>query len=171
MTKIILIAAIADNNVIGLNNHIPWHIPEDLKHFKAATTGKVVVMGRRTYESIGEKPLPNRKNVVVTHQVTWRSKGVEVAHGVEEAFNLLKNESIIYVIGGAKIYEASLPFAHELCLTKIGLQVAGDTFFPVFDVAYWQESKRLSGQSSSGVIYHIVNYIRRDDLPSCQQIE
>lgn len=161
MTTIILIAAMAENHVIGLNNHIPWHIPEDLEHFKVTTTGKAVVMGRRTYESIGEKPLPNRKNVVVTRQATWCSRGVDVAHSVEEAFNRLKNEPMIYVVGGTKIYEASLPFAHELCLTKVALQVAGDTFFPAFDVACWQETKRFTGQSSCGVTYHIINYIRR----------
>lgn len=139
MTKISLIAAMADNRVIGKDNDMPWHMPADLKHFKQVTLGKPVVMGRRTFESIG-RPLPGRKNVVITRNQDWQHTGVEVVNSPSDALALLANEPEVMVIGGGNIYQQFLPMASFLYLTFIDLQVEGDTQFPDWQtVGEWQE--------------------------------
>lgn len=160
MSKVILIAALAGSRVIGCNNAIPWHLPEDLKHFKEKTLHHAVVMGRKTYESIGNKPLPQRRNIVVTHQTRWQSPSVEVVHSIPAALSLLQDELTLYILGGSSIYEASLAFADELCLTEIELTVEGDRFFPFISLEDWQIANKETHQAKNGLIYYFVNYIR-----------
>lgn len=147
MTKISLIAAMAKGRVIGKDNDMPWHMPADLKHFKSVTLGKPVVMGRKTFESIG-RPLPGRQNVVITRNAEWQHEGVLTAHSTEQALSLLKDASEIMIIGGGHIYEQFLPLASHLYLTFIDLEVAGDTHFPDWnETAQWQEVERQAHDS------------------------
>jgi dihydrofolate reductase len=132
--------AIAENGVIGKNNDLPWHLPEDLKHFKELTLGKNVLMGRKTYESIVArlgKPLPGRTNVVITRQTDFPAPdGVLVFHSVEEATNRLQGQDI-YVIGGSEIYKLALPIATKMYVTHVKGQYDGDACFPEVDWSTW----------------------------------
>lgn len=127
-----LVAAMARHRVIGQNNKMPWHLPADLAHFKKVTLGKPVVMGRKTFESIG-RPLPGRKNIVISRQKNLSIDQVECVESIEQALSVLKNEPEIMIIGGATIYEQTLPMADQLYLTYIDLDCEGDAFFPEFD--------------------------------------
>lgn len=126
------IAALSKNYQIGINNHMPWHIPEDLNYFKTLTTGKTVLMGRKTYESIG-KPLPNRRNIILTHNPAFKADGVEVIHHLDEALSLCKTLDESFIIGGGQIYKAFLPYTDRLYLTLVDLIIEGDTVFPPFE--------------------------------------
>jgi len=145
--RIALIVAMAANRVIGSNGGLPWRIPADLKHFKAKTLGKPIVMGRRTYDSIG-KPLPGRPNIVVTRSDASFPEGVDVARDMDAALTIAERRAReigadeIMIIGGAALYEALLPRADRLYLTEIHEAVAGDTFFPEFDRNAWREVDR-----------------------------
>jgi dihydrofolate reductase len=140
--RVVMVAAVADNGVIGLDGDIPWSLPEDLKHFRATTKGNSVVMGRRTYESIGH-PLPFRSNIVVTRQADWAADGVLVAHSVADAIAMAADfEGDVMVIGGAQVYEAAMPFADVQVLTEVHLSPEGDTHYPDFDRTEWTETKR-----------------------------
>ena len=140
--RVVMVAAVADNGVIGLDGDIPWSLPEDLKHFRATTKGNSVVMGRRTYESIGH-PLPFRSNIVVTRQTDWAADGVLVAHSVADAIAMAADfEGDVMVIGGAQVYEAAMPFADVQVLTEVHLSPEGDTHYPDFDRTEWTETKR-----------------------------
>ncbi len=140
--RVVMVAAVADNGVIGLDGDIPWSLPEDLKHFRATTKGNSVVMGRRTYESIGH-PLPFRSNIVVTRQTDWAADGVLVAHSVADAIAMAADfEGDVMVIGGAQVYEAAMPHADVQVLTEVHLSPEGDTYYPDFDRAEWTETKR-----------------------------
>jgi dihydrofolate reductase len=123
-----LIAACGENQVIGYKNQLPWHLPNDLKHFKKITTGHTIVMGRSTYESIG-RPLPNRKNIVLTHNRAFTAEGITVVHHFDEVIALEE----VMVIGGASVYQQFLPYAEYLYITKIHHAFAGDAFFPDWD--------------------------------------
>ena len=129
MTTISLIAAMAKDRVIGKDNDMPWHMPADLQHFKKVTLGKPVIMGRKTFESIG-RPLPGRKNIVITRNLDWKMDGVEVVNSPENALKLVSDVKEVMVIGGGNIYRQFLPMADTLYLTFIDLDVAGDTQFP-----------------------------------------
>ena len=135
---IILIAAVGANGVIGRDNDLPWRIREDLQHFKQLTLGHTLVMGRKTYDSIG-RPLPRRRTVVVTRQPDWSADGVEVVHDVEDA---LKQTGDLYVAGGGEIYRQALPYADRLELTEVDQSPAGDVTFPSFNRSEWQETAR-----------------------------
>jgi dihydrofolate reductase len=140
--RVVLVAAVAENGVIGKDGDIPWSIREDLKHFRATTTGNTVVMGRRTFESIGH-PLPYRTNVVVTRQRDWSSDGVFVAHSVQEAVELAQGyDGEVMVIGGGHVYAAAMPLADAQVLTEVRLSPEGDTHYPEFDRGEWAEVKR-----------------------------
>ena len=140
--RVVMVAAVADNGVIGLDGDIPWSLPEDLKHFRATTKGNSVGMGRRTYESIGH-PLPFRSNIVVTRQTDWAADGVLVAHSVADAIAMAADfEGDVMVIGGAQVYEAAMPHADVQVLTEVHLSPEGDTYYPDFDRAEWTETKR-----------------------------
>ena len=133
-----LIVAVSRNGVIGLDNQLPWHLPEDLKYFKSVTMGKPLIMGRKTFESIG-RPLPGRTNIVITRDSGWHAEGVEVAQTLLQAMTLARlacaqaelNE--IMVIGGEQIYRLALPVADRLYLTEVQAEVEGDAFFPAYD--------------------------------------
>ena len=135
-----LIAAMARNRVIGKDGKLPWRIPEDLKRFKKLTTGHCVVMGRKTFDSIG-KPLPNRTNIVITRDKSWRADGVVVAHSLDEALGLASGDEV-FVIGGGEIYAAALPKASKLYLTLVEGQWEGDAFFPEYDAGRFREVAR-----------------------------
>jgi dihydrofolate reductase len=134
-----LIVAMAQNGVIGRANALPWQrLPEDLKRFRAFTLGKPVLMGRKTFESIG-RALPGRANLVLTRDRTWSAPGVVVAHSVEEALAQAAGSNELVVIGGAEIYRLVLPFARRIYLTHVHADVPGDTFFPDFDATQWDD--------------------------------
>ncbi|MFV0305204.1 MAG: dihydrofolate reductase [Moheibacter sp.] len=139
---ITLIVAKSENNVIGKNNELIWHLPADLKHFKDLTTGHPIIMGRKTYDSIG-KPLPNRTNIVITRNKKWKSEGVSVADSLEEAMEIAKEiNPTLYIIGGGNIYEQSIESADALEVTEVHDEFDGDTFFPQIDSTVWKEVSR-----------------------------
>ncbi|MDX1252093.1 MAG: type 3 dihydrofolate reductase [Gammaproteobacteria bacterium] len=140
-----LIAAMADNRVIGIDNTLPWRLPADLKHFKKITLGKPILMGRKTYESIG-KPLPERTNIIVTADRDYQAPGCVVVHSIDEALAACGNSEETMVIGGASFYEQLLPRADRLYLTLIHENFAGDAWFPAYDPAQWQEIERTDHQ-------------------------
>lgn len=148
---VILIAAVGSNGVIGRDNDLPWRIREDLQHFKALTLGNTLVMGRKTYDSIG-RPLPGRRTVVVTRQPDWSVEGVEVAHSLDDALKLADGNDL-YVAGGGEIYRQALPHADRLELTEVDQAPDGDVTFPAFDRSQWQETARTPGDGFAFVTY------------------
>jgi dihydrofolate reductase len=136
-----LVVAMARNHVIGRDNALPWRLPEDLKHFKATTLGKPVLMGRKTFESIG-KPLPGRTNLVLTRATDWKADGAVVAHSVDEALASVANSTEVAVIGGAEVFQLLLPKASRIYLTRIHADIPGDTVFPPLDLSQWREVDR-----------------------------
>ncbi|MGW6199272.1 dihydrofolate reductase [Kribbella sp. NPDC055110] len=147
--SIILIAAVGRNGVIGRDNDLPWRIREDLQRFKQLTLGHTLVMGRKTYDSIG-RPLPGRRTVVVTRQPDWSAAGVDVTHSVEEA---LKYDGTLYVAGGGEIYRQALPYADALELTEVNQSPDGDVTFPAVDPSTWIETAREAHDGFSFVSY------------------
>lgn len=136
------VVAAAENGVIGRDNQLIWHLPADLKHFKQLTQGHPVVMGRRTYESIG-RPLPNRTNIVVTRQADWQADGCETAQSVPAALELASQlDEQVFVIGGAEIYRQALPAADTIYMTEVHHNFEGDVTFPELDHAVWREEAR-----------------------------
>ncbi|MDP2261623.1 MAG: dihydrofolate reductase [Hydrogenophaga sp.] len=156
-----LIYARAANGVIGRDNQLPWHLPEDLAHFKRTTLGCPVIMGRKTWDSLPPKfrPLPGRLNIVVTRDAAWRADGAAVAHSLEAARALCPPDSVAWVIGGAQIYAQALPLAREVVVTEIARDFEGDAFAPSLG-AEWQESARDSHTSASGLPFAFVTYTR-----------
>jgi len=136
-----LIAAMGKGRVIGIENRLPWRLPADMKHFRALTLGKAVLMGRKTFESIG-KPLANRTNIVVTQDRQFRADGVRVAHSIEAALALAGDQAEIMVIGGASFYDQLLPRAQRLYLTEIHQDFPGDAYFPAWSAEQWREIAR-----------------------------
>ena len=163
--KIVLIAAFAQNRVVGINNTLPWHLPEDLKYFKRTTTGKAIIMGRKTYDSIG-RPLPNRTNIVISRNSELKIEGVKVVDSLQAAIDLAKEVNFIngveevMVIGGASIYEEALPKADRLYITHVHAEVAGDAYFPEVDFSQWQEISRddYAASESNPYDYSFVVY-------------
>lgn len=151
--KLALIAAYAQNRVVGIDNKLPWHLPEDLKYFKRCTSGKAIIMGRKTFDSIG-RPLPNRTNIVISRNPEFEVEGVKVVNTLDEAIELAKavNEvngiDEIMVIGGAAIYELTLPIADRLYLTHVHAKVEGDAYFPEVDFSNWHEVERADYSAS-----------------------
>lgn len=160
---IALIAACAENRVIGGNNQLLWHIPEDLKHFKALTLGKPVIMGRKTFDSIG-RPLPNRPNIVITRQQGWTAGGVTVAHSLEDALKTAQKLDAreIMIIGGAQLYAQALPFATRVYLTLIHKVYDGDALFPELIQSEWRQTDRKKGVEclTAGMDYEFITYER-----------
>lgn len=141
-----LIAALTKNRVIGKNNDLPWHLPDDMKYFMQTTKGHYIIMGRKNYQSIPEKfrPLPNRTNIVVTRQTAFSAPGCTVVHSIEAGLRLAhdNNEKEVFIIGGAEIYREGFKHAHKLYFTEIDATLEGDTFFPSFDKNQWAELSR-----------------------------
>ena len=158
--QITLIAALAQNRIIGNANQIPWHIPEDFAFFKRYTTGKPIIMGRKTWDSLPRKPLPNRRNIVITRQANWQADGAEAVHDFQAALQACAGEREAVIIGGAQIYAIALPFATDLRLTEIALNPAGDAYFPEFSRVKWREVAREAQVSEKGLAYDFVHYQR-----------
>lgn len=138
--KISIIVAVSENNVIGKDGSIPWHIPQDLKHFKDLTMGHHVIMGRKTHESIG-KPLPGRTNIILSRDLTYKSEGAITVESIDEAISLARsqNDSEIFIIGGEEIFKLALPYADRIYLTNVHGKFGGDAFFPKLDPIKWQQ--------------------------------
>jgi dihydrofolate reductase len=159
-----LLVAVARNGVIGRDNALPWHLPDDLRRFKALTLGHAVVMGRRTYESIIERtgrPLPGRENVVMTRQAGYAAPGCRVAHSLDAALCAAGGAKEIFVIGGADIFALALPLAQRLDMTEVHADVEGDVVFPRYDRGEWREVSREPGAGAQGLRYDFVVYERR----------
>ncbi|NJN41358.1 MAG: dihydrofolate reductase [Flammeovirgaceae bacterium] len=141
-----LIAAVSKNRVIGRNNDLPWHLPDDMKYFMKTTSGHHVIMGRKNYQSIPEKfrPLPNRTNIVVTRQSIFEAPGCTIANNINESLNIARvaGEKEVFIIGGAEIYIEGIAIAEKLYLTEINATINGDTYFPEFDKTKWIEESR-----------------------------
>jgi len=157
MSEIVLVVAVADNGVIGKDGAIPWHISEDLKRFKALTLGHTVVMGRKTWDSLPRKPLPGRSNVVVTRQADWQADGAVAATSLQQA--LATASGTVMVIGGAEIYEHTLPLASRIELTEVHKDFDGDARF-VFDRGGWRESAREDHVTPEGLRYSYITLTR-----------
>lgn len=136
-----LIAAMDRNGVIGKDNSLPWQLPEDMKRFKELTLGKLVIMGRKTFESIG-KPLPNRTNIVITKNKNYKAKGCIVVHSSDQALNAAKGNKEVMIIGGEQIFREFLPIANRMYLTFIDKDFEGDAYFPEYDEREWKEIRR-----------------------------
>jgi dihydrofolate reductase len=160
--RVTLIAALGRDGVIGLGNRMPWHISEDLSRFKNLTMGHPVVMGRKTFGSIG-KPLPGRDNIVITRSREFAAPGCRIVHSLEEALAAADGAAEVFVIGGAEIYALALPLADRLELTEVDVSISGDAYFPDFERAAWREVSRRS-RSTEGperLRYDFVTYERR----------
>lgn len=148
-----LIVAMAQNRVIGRNNNLPWYLSEDLKYFKRVTMGKPIIMGRKTFESIG-RPLPGRTNIIVTRNEDYSAAGIKVVHDLTQAISLCESIAEIdgqreaMVIGGAQIYQQALGYADRLYLTEVHAEVEGDAYFPEFKRGDWQEVARENFQAA-----------------------
>ncbi|MDY7095722.1 MAG: dihydrofolate reductase [Acidobacteriota bacterium] len=162
MSRIHLIAAMAENRVIGRDNQLPWRLPADLKRFKAATMGHVLVMGRKTYESIG-RPLPGRRTVVLSRDDGYRPEGVEVASSLPRALELA-GEQEVFVAGGGEVYRRALELADDVLLTVVHGEVEGDAFFPPLDPAVWElaEEEHRPADERHAWDLSFQRYIRRD---------
>ena len=160
--KITLVAAIASNNVIGKENSLPWNIPEDLKRFKQMTSGHTILMGRKTFDSIG-RPLPNRQNIVMTKDENFEQEGIKVINDFDEALELIKesNEDV-FVIGGSKIYELFEPVANSLAITRILKDFEGDAFFPDINWDLWQiEREENFFDEKSNIECKLIEYSKK----------
>ena len=155
-----VIVAMARNRVIGIDNTLPWRLPEDLKHFKALTMGHHIVMGRKTYESIG-RPLPGRTTVIVSRDPAYRVEGCLTAPSIDAAIAACAGDAEIFFVGGAEMYAQVLPRADRLYLTEIQADFEGDAWFPAFDRDAWTETARDKRVSPEGLGYDFVSYRRR----------
>lgn len=157
--RVAVIAGVARNGVIGRGNTIPWHLSEDLKHFKATTLGRPVVMGRRTYESIG-RPLPGRRNLVVSRNTAWTASGIERVDSLTAALAACSDSDEVFVIGGVQLFAEAMAVAQRLIITEVNLTPDGDVYFPAIDPLHWRETHRRPLVSSTGIGYAIVEYRR-----------
>lgn len=162
MSSVALIVAMAKNRTIGVNNTLPWRCPEDLKHFKALTMGHHMIMGRKTFDSIG-KPLPGRTTVVVTRNTDLNIAGCLIAHSLEQAVAACAGDDDIFIVGGAELYAQSLALVDTLYITEIQQEVEGDAHFPELNLNEWQEVSRdvRSQTTPQPLEYHFVTYQRR----------
>lgn len=160
-----IIVAKAKNNVIGKDNKLIWHLPEDLKNFKNLTTGHTIIMGRKTFESLG-RVLPNRKHIVFTRNKDFKidDKNVEVIHKVEDIIDIIEEKDEAFVIGGEKIYKLLLPYTKKMYITNINEEFDGDTFFPEIDLSDWTEIKKEKGirNEKNNLDYEFIVYERKN---------
>ena len=147
----------SSNRVIGVNNTLPWHLSEDLKHFKSLTTGHTIIMGRKTYESIG-RPLPNRRNIVISRNMEASYEGAEVVHSIENSFSISRNDNEVFVIGGSNIYQQALSLVDHLYITEIKKSFSGDAYFPEINKQIWVESSREDHITNDGLEFSFVKY-------------
>jgi len=160
MGTIALLAAVARNGTIGRDNQLLVRLPEDLKRFKRLTLGHPMIMGRKTYESIG-RPLPGRRSIVVTRNTAWQAEGVETAHSLDDALQRVADAPQVFVIGGGEIYAQALPHADVLELTELEQDFEGDTFFPAWPREQFKEVARETHTAPEGWAYHFVTYQRQ----------
>lgn len=158
--KIALIAAMANNRVIGKDNQMPWHLPEDLRHFKAMTLGKPIVMGRKTFDSIG-RALPGRHNIVISRQEGLVIEGTTCVSSFEAAMKAAGDVEELVVIGGGQLYEATLVLADKLYLTEINLDVDGDTYFPEWNDGSWSLTDEESNLNDKGLQYRFISLMKK----------
>lgn len=158
--RVSLVAAVSANGVIGDQGRLPWHLPDDLKRFKALTLGHTIVMGRKTWQSIG-RLLPGRRNVIVSRDPDLRIEGAEVVSSVVSAIAIAAGDEEVFVIGGGEIYQTTIDLADRLQLTEVALDVPGDAFFPDIDRAQWNESSRTAHVAADGTGFDFVVYDRR----------
>lgn len=160
---ITMIAAMDKNRVIGSDNQMPWHLPDDLKFFKAKTSGKPVIMGRRTFESIGSRPLPNRRNLVITRDVSYRVEGAEIFDSIERAIGSCSASEEIIIMGGGQLYQQMMPLADKLYITLVDAEVEGDTLFPQWNLDEWIETGRNthSKDAKHAFAFDFVTLVRR----------
>lgn len=158
-----LIVAMANHSVIGKNNQLPWHLSEDLRYFKSITMGHPIIMGRKTFESIG-KALPGRQNIVVSTNPTYTAPDCLVVNSLNDALEVAEVTDELFVIGGAKLFETALPIAEKLYVTKIYADIEGDTFFPEIAPSQWQEvsCERYRQEQPQGLAYAFLQFVRKE---------
>ena len=156
--RIYLVAAVAANGVIGRQGRLPWQLPEDLRHFKRLTLGHPVIMGRKTWESLGGRALPGRDNIVVSAREGYEAAGASVASSLEAALALCLGEPVAFVIGGSRLFAEALPLAAGLVLTEIQRDFPGDTRFPDYDRSKWREIQREAHTTTDGMRFDFVLY-------------
>lgn len=164
MSEISIVAAVADNYAIGKGNKLPWHLPADLKHFRELTTGHAVVMGKRTFESLPNGPLPNRRNVVLTSVMSEGvNEGYFEADSLEDAFYLCEKEEKVFIVGGAAVYRQSLEIAESLYITWVHHEFSADIYFPEVDFSKWEEVSRqdMPADEKNPYPYSFVHYKRK----------
>lgn len=157
--RLSIISAMAQNRVIGIDNRLPWRLPEDLQHFKALTLGHHILMGRKTYESLPGL-LPGRTSVVITRSPDFRAPGCVVVHSIEEAIAACGDDEAFF-IGGEELYRQALAYADRIYLTEINAEFAGDAWFPEFDKGLWQETERRPNRAASGLAFDFVIYDKK----------
>jgi len=157
--RVYLVAAVASNGIIGARGKLPWHIPEELQHFKRLTLGHPVIMGRRTWESL-KRALPQRENIVVTRRQGYEAEGAAVASSLEAALAMCIGEPVAFVIGGTQLFEEAMPIAAGMVLTEIKRDYEGDTWFPKWDRSQWRESQREAHTAGDGTRFDFVLYER-----------
>lgn len=159
---ITLIAALGKNRELGKDNELIWHLPNDLKRFKKVTSSHAIIMGRKTFESLG-KPLPNRTNIVITRNKNYKAQGAIVVNSIEEALHTVKDDNSTFIIGGAEIYKLAMPLADKLDLTFVDAELNADAFFPEIDRNIWKETSRedFSADEKHKYNYSFVTFLRK----------
>ncbi|NOZ46744.1 MAG: dihydrofolate reductase [Chlorobi bacterium] len=159
-----IIVAVAENNVIGYKNQLIWHLPADLKRFKQITSGHYIIMGRKTYESVG-KPLPNRTNIIITSNKNYKAEGCYIVHSLEEAINFANGQKEVFILGGGTVYKQAIDIADKLYITRIHKDFVGDTFFIEIDRDKWQLDMEEIHQpdEKNKLAYSFRNYIRKTE--------
>ncbi|MEE9331880.1 MAG: dihydrofolate reductase [Methylophilaceae bacterium] len=172
MSQLSIIVAIANDNVIGVNNTLPWHLPEDLKRFKALTMGHHIIMGRKTYESLG-RLLPGRTTVIVTRNKQYHVEGAVIANSLEQALDVARVDEEAFLIGGAELYKIGLPLADKLYVTEVHADFEGDAYLPAFDLTDWRELSRVRHDNEEGMAFSYVTYQRASEnkLSCCSKLE
>jgi dihydrofolate reductase len=154
-----LIVAYAKNRTIGRDNTLPWKLPGDLAHFKRTTLGCPIIMGRKTWDSLG-RPLPGRQNIVITRDLSRASDGAHFVTSLSDALDLVRDADQVFVIGGAQIYQQALPLADSVIATEVQADIEGDAFFAPLDPSQWIESARVPQPAENGLAYDLVEYQR-----------
>ena len=160
MKSLSLIVAHANNNVIGYKNTLPWHLPEDLKRFRALTTGHHIIMGRKTYESLG-RLLPGRTTIIVTRNKDYKIEGALIAHDLQAALLLASGDAEPFLIGGAELYKDGLKHATKLYITEVHAEFTGDAFLPEIDFSHWNLSEKKDYVAANGLKYSDLVYLRK----------
>lgn len=163
MPEIVIIAAVAQNRVIGRDNQLIWSIPEDMAHFKALTQGHTMLMGRKTWESLPPRfrPLPGRRNIVITRQLDFAAPGAELANSLEAGLALATSDALVFIIGGAEIYQQAMALADRLEITEVELNPEGDSWFPEIAAVNWEKTAKITPPGQTGTEFSFVTYRRK----------